>query len=102
MVKAIKRHHFAPSEMTSNVSINPYQSDEMIKCFKKQLSRLIFWSSIMVDHHKSEYDIGKSSDVESKMNVTKNVIMKNVRLPTRADTFIKKLLQSSNGEVQSE
>lgn len=102
ILKNLDKKVFCPSDMSSNVSINPYESDEIVTFFKKQLSKLVLWSAVMTDHHKSAFDIATSSNVESHMNITKNVIMKNVRLPTRPDTFIKKFVQSLNGQTQSE
>lgn len=64
---------------------------------RSQLERLPLWSPVMRQHYKSTHLTGISTDIESRFNILKNNVFRNIQLPVRADVFVKKFYAEVNG-----
>lgn len=59
--------------------------------------RLPLWSAVLKNAFKSSLTLQNQGNAEAAFNVIKNVIFSNVRLPIRADDFVKNHLNSIQG-----
>lgn len=62
--------------------------------------RLVLWTAVMNKAFKSDSKTQNQANCESAFNVIKNVIFDGVRLPIRADIFVKKHIESIVGNTK--
>lgn len=91
-----KSYDCAPSNLSSNVSINNYQCIEMNSYMCDLLSRLPLWSCVMCAHFKTQNSLGNSCNVESYYSLLKNQIFHKYTLPVSAVLFIEVLVKRIN------
>lgn len=77
-------------------NLNWYYFPEINSFLRLHLSHLPLWSAVMRNHFESKHLMGNSTDIESRFNLLKNNVFRNVRLPVRADIFVKKFITESN------
>lgn len=82
---------------TGSTDTNWYYFPDINKFLRHQLTRLPLWTPVMRTHFHSTQLTGISTDIESRFNVLKNNVFKNVQLPVRADVFVKKCIEEVNG-----
>lgn len=82
---------------TSFSDTNWYYFPDINKFLRSHLERLPLWSPVMRKYFNSTRLTGISTDIESRFNVLKNYVFKNMQLPVRADVFVKKCLDEVNG-----
>lgn len=84
-------------QKTKIANLNWYYLPQINSFFRYHISRLPLWTALMKPHFKSTFSTGISTETESRFNILKNNVFKNIKLPTRADVFVKTLL----GEVSA-
>lgn len=72
----------------------------MNEVMKSLCSRLPLWTAVMTRFFKSPNIVSNSSNVESNFNKLKNIVMHDVKLPIRLDTFLTKFVKSLNGSAK--
>lgn len=100
LIPKIDIKKFSIKEMSSKMRINAYFCEKMQKFLKDEFNKLPFWTSVMKNPFCSPHDKAVTSDIESHMKNIKHVIMGDINLPCRVDTFIEKYVQSVNGQAK--
>lgn len=98
----IKHKTFSPKQVTLDMSYNCYYSENVEIFLRRHLERLVLWSAVMRPLYESDSEFGNTSDVESVMNLVKNIILHDVHLPMRPDLFVKKFTRSVTAQTQRE
>lgn len=75
-----------------NKNLNIYYNPKLNDFFKTQFNRLPLWTAAMKTYFRSPYVFGSSNDTESRFQAIKNVVFKDIRLPTRPDVFLRRIL----------
>lgn len=91
-----KLYDCAPSNLSSNVSINNYQCIEMNLYMHDLLSKLPLWSCVMCTHFQAPNLLGNSCNVESYYSLLKNNIFHLYTLPVSPVVFIEILVKRIN------
>lgn len=86
-----------PNRGKLNKSTNWYYFPEINKFLRHHLSRLPLWSSVMRKIFNADALTGISTDIESRFGMIKNNVCKSIKLPARADVFVKQLVNEVNG-----
>lgn len=76
----------------SKENSNPYYNPNLNAIFKKEMNRIPLWTAVMKPYFRSQNTFGISNDTEARFNMIKNVVFKDIKLPTRPDIFVKKML----------
>lgn len=82
---------------SKTANLNWYYLPQVNSFFRYHISRLPLWTALMKPHFESTFSMGISTETESRFQILKNNVFKKIRLPTRADVFVKTLLGEVNG-----
>lgn len=76
----------------TKTNLNPYYNPSLNALFRKEMNRIPLWTAVMKPLFKSPNQLATSNDTEAQFNVIKNVVFKEINLPTRPDIFIERML----------
>lgn len=101
MLKNIKTHVLAQgfskkTQQTASNQTNWFFLPQINEFLQYHISRLPLWSAVMRKYFDSNHQTGISTDIESRFQVLKNNVFKNINLPVRADVFFKKYIKDAS------